>query len=320
MNIGYLELKTRSILAPLAGAADRPFRLIVKQEGVGLMFSELISSDGLIYDSPGTRKLCDILPEERPLGLQLFGSDPVVMRQAASILEKFKPELIDLNFGCPVKKVVKRGAGAALLKDLDLLYEIAKSVVDSVSISVTAKIRSGWDNDSIVAPKAAELLEKAGVKAVTVHARTRSMGFSGQADWSVIKEVKSAVSIPVIGNGDVTGPETAEKMIEKTGCDFVMVGRGALGRPWTFRHIDHYLSTREKLPEPSHREKIDICIKHFNIALKMEDEKRAVKEMRKHISWYVKGMRNSSKLRQEIFKLDDSKEVIRILREFQKEL
>ncbi|MCD6117874.1 tRNA dihydrouridine synthase DusB [bacterium] len=320
MNIGYLELKTRSILAPLAGAADRPFRLIVKQEGVGLMFSELISSDGLVHDSPGTKKLCNILPEERPLGLQIFGSDPSVMDQAASIVEKFKPDLIDVNFGCPVKKVVKRGAGAALLKDLDLLYEIAKSVVDSVSITVTAKIRSGWDVDSIVAPRAAELLEKAGVKAITVHPRTRSAGFSGQADWSVIKEVKEAVSVPVIGNGDINSPEDAEEMIKSTGCDFVMVGRSALGRPWIFRQIDHYLSTGEKLPEPSNTEKIDVCIKHFNITRKTEDEHSAVKEMRKHIAWYVRGMRNSSRLRGEVFKLTEPEDVVRMLKEFQKEL
>ncbi|RKY81638.1 tRNA dihydrouridine synthase DusB [candidate division KSB1 bacterium] len=320
MNIGNLRLDTRSMLAPMAGAADRAFRLTVKKFGVGLMFSELISSDGLLYASPRTEKLCEILDDERPFGLQIFGSDPAVMEQAARLVEKYKPDLIDINFGCPVKKVVKRGAGAALLKDLDTMYEIASKVVGAVSVPVFAKIRSGWDADSINAVEAAKLLEQAGVEAVTVHARTRSMGYSGRADWNIIKDVKQAVSIPVIGNGDITDPESAERMILQTGCDFVMVGRGAFGKPWIFRQIDALLSEKEIIPEPEDPEKIDICISHFNLAVKMLGRERGVKEMRKHIGWYVKGMRNSAGLRGKVFSLTDPEQVIETLMEFRSSL
>jgi len=320
MNIGNVCIKNRSVLAPLAGAADRPFRLMVKKQGVHLMFSELISSDGLVYNSQRTQQLCVIHDDERPFGLQLFGSDPAVMEQAAVYAEQFKPDIIDLNFGCPVKKVVKRGAGSALMKDLERMRSIAGRVVQSVSVPVFAKIRSGWDTESVVAVEAAQLLEQEGVQAVTVHARTRSMGFSGKADWDVIRRVKEAVSVFVIGNGDVTGPHTAREMVETTGCDAVMVGRGAFGRPWIFRHIDRYLETGVIEPDPCACSIIDMCVEHFQKAVDMLGPGRGVKEMRKHIAWYVKGMRNSAGLRRDIFSYTDPEAVIARMQEFRNTL
>jgi len=311
-----IEILRRSILAPMAGVADNAFRLIAKSWGASIVFTELVSADGIVRNSAKSYRLFRFLPEERPIGIQLFGNEPEVMAKAALEVEKVKPNFIDLNFGCPAKKVVARGAGAALLKELPRMKAIVRAVVSAVSTPVTGKIRSGWDDKHLVAVEAAQILEEEGACAVTVHPRTQKMKFKGKADWELIRMVKESVSIPVIGNGDIISPEDGKKMIETTGCDLIMIGRGALGRPWIFKEINHYLETGKLLEEPDNRKRIEICIKHYNLALKLLGEERAVKEMRKHIGWYAKGMRESSKFRKKIFSLTDPEEVISNLRKY----
>ena len=229
MKLGNIDIQGRAILAPMAGVSDNAFRILAREEGAALVFTELVSSDGLVRDSARTYKLMEFLPEERPIGVQIFGHDVSVMAEAAKRIEKIEPDFIDLNFGCPVKKVVARGAGAALLNDLKKMRAMVKAVVSATSIPVLGKIRSGWGETHIVAVQAAQILESEGAGGVTVHARTRQIKFTGRADWSVIADVKKKVSIPVIGNGDVFSAEDAKKMIDETGCDLVMVGRGAMG-------------------------------------------------------------------------------------------
>lgn len=304
----------------MAGVADSAFRLVAKSWGASIVFTELVSADGIVRNSPKSYRLFQFLPEERPIGIQLFGSEPEIMARAAVEVEKVRPDFIDLNFGCPAKKVVARGAGAAVLKELPRMRAIVKAVVSTVPTPVIGKIRSGWDDKRIVAVQAAKILEEEGACAVTVHPRTQKMKFKGKADWEIIRQVKESVSIPVIGNGDVMSPVDAKKMIEATGCDLIMIGRGALGKPWIFRQIDHYLETGEIMEEPNNKEKIEICIRHYNLAIKLLGEERAVKEMRKHIGWYVKGMSGSSRFRKEIFSLTDVEEVILKLHKYTEEV
>lgn len=304
-----IEISEKSVLAPMAGVSDNAFRLMTRSEGASLVFTELISADGLVRNSAKSLRFLNFFSEERPIGVQLFGSDPEVMAAAIHRVEEFEPEFVDLNLGCPVKKVVRQGAGAALLKDLSQLKRIVKAAVSASSRPVSGKIRSGWDAEHIVAVKAAQILEEEGASAVTVHPRTQKMGFHGQADWNIIKEVKKSISIPVIGNGDVFSPEDAKRMLQETSCDLVMIGRGALGRPWIFRQVNHYLETGEKLADPSYQKRIEICLKHYRLALQLLGQERGVKEMRKHIGWYVKGMPGNSRLKQEIFSMEDPIEV-----------
>ena len=311
-----VKISGRSILAPMAGVADTPFRLIAKEWGASAVFTELISADGIVRNSAKSYRLFQFLSEERPIGVQLFGNEPEIMTKAAIEVEKVKPDFIDLNFGCPAKKVVARGAGAALLKELPRMRAIVRAVVSAVSTPVFGKIRSGWDDKHLVAVEAARILEEEGACAVTVHPRTQKMKFKGKADWEIIKQVKESVSIPVIGNGDIMSPKDGKKMMNTTGCDLIMIGRGALGRPWIFKQTNHYLKTGELLEEPDNKKRIEVCIKHYNLAIKSLGEERAVKEMRKHIGWYVKGMPGSSKFRREIFLLTDPETVISKLRKY----
>jgi len=294
----------------MAGVADRAFRILSRQYGAALVYTELVSANGLVRHNEKTRRLMRIMPEERPVGIQLFGNDPGAMAGAARMAVSEGPDLIDLNFGCPVRRVAARQqAGAGLLRDLPRMGEIVKNVISAVSLPVTGKIRSGWNTGHIVAVEAARILENEGASAVTVHARTRDMVFRGSADWSVIRDVRQAVSIPVIGNGDVITPDDAKRMLDETGCDLVMIGRGACGQPWIFHHINHYLETGELLPEPPFRERIRICLNHYDLALMHCSMDKAVREMRKHIGWYLKGMPGCAHVRREIFQMTDPEEV-----------
>lgn len=319
MQIASLKIKGRAVLAPMAGVADTAFRLLALKYGAGMVYSELISADGLVRRNDKTLELIRIREEERPFGIQIFGSDPAVMGEAAALASQAGPDLIDLNFGCPVRKVVHRGAGSALLKDLPLLRRIVRSVVGASDRPVTAKIRSGWSDRSIVAEEAARIVEEEGGQAVTVHARHRSMKFQGQADWAIITRVREAVSIPVIGNGDVFSPEDAGRMLEETGCDAVMIGRGAMGRPWIFDEVNAFLRDGRYQPF-SAGERIDVCLAHYSLAMKILGYERAVREMRKHIGWYVKGLPGSHRLRKMVFEMEDPEQVASGLREFKRSL
>jgi tRNA-dihydrouridine synthase B len=317
MRILGMDISGMAALAPMAGITDTPFRLLAKECGASLVFSELVNADGLIRGSEKTFRLMEFQPEERPIGIQLFGSDPAVMAEAARIAERLRPDWIDLNFGCPAKKVVRRGAGAAVLTDLERLRKIARSVASAVRLPVSAKIRSGWEEGKPVAVEAARVLEGEGIAAIIVHARTRQAGFKGRADWTVIGDVKRAVSIPVIGNGDVAAPQDAGRLIEESGCDLVMIGRGALGRPWLFTLVNRFWETGAAPAEPGFRTRIDFCLRHYRLALRFRPLSSAVKEMRKHVAWYLRGMPGAAEFRREVFTLTDPHRVIGKLTELQ---
>jgi tRNA-dihydrouridine synthase B len=317
MRIFGLDISGRALLAPMAGITDTPFRLLARECGASLVFSELVSADGLVRGGEKTFKLMEFLPEERPIGIQLFGSDPVIIGGAAGIAEQLNPDWIDLNFGCPARKVVRRGAGAAVLTDLERMRRIAKTVKASVRVPVSAKIRSGWEEGKPVAVEAAHILEEEGISAITVHARTKQAGFKGKAEWSVIQEVKRAVSIPVIGNGDVASPQDAKQLVDETGCDLVMIGRGALGRPWIFSLVNPFLESGMLVEEPDFRGRIDFCLRHYRLAIRLRSVSKAVKEMRKHIAWTLKGMPGAAEFRKEVFTMTDPEQLIGKLMEFQ---
>lgn len=320
MHIGNVEIVGRAVLAPMAGVTDSVFRKLTRSEGAAVVFSEMVSADGLIRYSERTRSLLGFDPVERPIAIQLFGSDPDTMAEAARRVESMEPDFIDLNFGCPVKKVVRRGAGAALLLDLSKLRKIVSAVVDATSIPVIGKFRSGWNEKELVALQVGRILEDSGACAVTLHARTRSMGYSGQADWSLIEKLKGKVSIPVIGSGDVRTPEDAGCMLEQTGCDLVMIGRGSLGRPWIFRMVNRYLETGLHQEPPAYNERIDICLKHFRMEVSVRGSERGVRIMRKHIGWYLKGLPGNVHVKQIVFDTLDPDEVIATLQRYADEL
>jgi nifR3 family TIM-barrel protein len=309
-------LDSRLVLAPLAGIADSTFRLICIEKGASLAYTEMVSADGLMRGNDRTIALLSFVEAERPIGIQLFGSEPSTMAKAAEKALAFSPDFVDLNFGCPARKVVGRQAGCALLNNLALLRTIASSVVSAVDVPVTAKIRSGWDSKTINADKVSGMLEDCGVKAVAVHARSRAEKFRGKADWDVIARVKSSVSIPVIGNGDVTAPEDAVRMLEQTGCDAVMIGRGALGNPWVFSRTRHLLSTGEPFPLPSVSERLEQLLGHLALMQRKAGEDSLALAMRKHVGWYTKGLPGSSRLRQKTNQVSSWSEMRRLIVEF----
>ncbi len=311
-----LVFSSPAFLAPMAGYTDSAFRQTCKNFGAALMFGEFVSADGVVRKGAKTLELLRFNPVERPFGIQLFGSDPEVMAAAAQVVEEYQLDVIDLNFGCPVQKVVKRGAGAALLNDLNRMTAIAQQVVRAVATPVTAKIRSGWDHKQIILFEAAQRLEQAGIQAVTVHPRTRNMGYSGKADWSQIAQVKKLVAIPVIGNGDIWQAADALRMLAETGCDYVMVARGALGKPWIFRQIADLVSGREPVFQPSWSEWLQIVRTHLQLACQYHDETRAIREMRKHLAFYLKGRAGASKLRRSLLVQNSLQEVEFILTAF----
>ena len=300
----------------MAGHTNRAFRMIVKKMGAGLVFGEFVSADGLVRQNAKSLELIQFDRKERPFGIQLFGNDPSIMANAAQIVESFQPDLIDLNFGCPVPKVVKKGAGAALLNDIGKLSRIAGQVVQAVSIPVTAKIRSGWDKNHIVAEKAAKSLENVGIHAITIHPRTKTMGYSGKADWNLIKKVKKIVSIPVIGNGDIWEANDVFRMIEETKCDYVMIARGALRNPWIFKQVNLIHQKLDLNYTPSDKELLQLMREHLNLAVKYDVETRAIKEMRKFLAFYLKGKPGAGKIRNTIHSLETIEEIDSTLTDF----
>jgi tRNA-dihydrouridine synthase B len=320
MRLFDIDIPQRAVLAPMAGIADSPFRLLARACGAGLVYSELVSADGLVRNSEKTRRLMEFLPDERPFGIQLFGSDPAVMAEAAVVAEGLHPDCLDLNFGCPARKVVRRGAGVGVMTDLDRMGRIAEGVVRAVRLPVSAKIRTGWEEGKPVAVEAAKILESCGIRAVTLHARSGQLAFRGRADWSLIRAVRESVSIPVIGNGDVVSAEDARRLLEETGCAFVMIGRGALGRPWIFSVIQKVMETGRPAEDPPFRERIDWCLRHYRTAIRLLPEAKAVREMRKHIAWYMKGMPGAAEFRKEAFTLTDPGDVQRRLEAFRDRL
>ena len=321
-KIGNVEIKNRVVLAPMAGVCNSAFRRIIKEMGAGLLYAEMVSDKALVYNNEKTKDMLYMTEDERPISQQIFGSDKESFVEAAKIIEEsMHPDIIDINMGCPVPKVaVKSQAGSALLKDPDKIYEIVKAVKEAVNVPVTIKIRSGWDKNSINAVLVAKTCEKAGASAIAVHPRTRSQGYSGKADWNIIKEVKEAVNIPVIGNGDILSAKDAKKMIDETGCDAVMIGRGVLGNPYLIKQVVRYLEDGVLLKDESPIERMKTCLKHFNYLLKIKPEKVATLEMRTHASWYLKGLPNGVNVKKRLYELKTKEEFISTITEYMENL
>ena len=316
MKIGNVQLDNEVFLSPMAGVTDLPFRTICKEKGCGMLYTEMINAKALCYDDENTKKMLRMDKDEHPVAVQIFGSDPEFMGKAAIIMNQYPNEILDINMGCPAPKVIKNGDGSALMRNPKLAAEVLTAVVKNSEKPVTLKIRKGWDDDSVNAVEIAKIAEECGISALAIHGRTREQFYSGKADWDIIAEIKQAINIPVIGNGDVFEVEDAVNMLEKTKCAAIMIGRGAQGNPWIFNRINHYMKTGEILPEPTLEEKITTAIRHMNLAVAEHGDYVAVREMRKHIGWYLKGLKNSAKYRDQINKITDYKEVIAMLEEY----
>lgn len=319
LKIGNVELKNNLILAPMAGVTNLPFRTICEKFGPGMVCTEMASSRAIFYDDNKTKRLLNTEGEPRPISMQIFGNDEETMAYAAKYISKIA-DIVDINMGCPAPKVVKNGDGSKLLLDLEQAKKVMKAVVENATVPVTVKIRKGWDNEHIVATDIAKIAEEVGISAITIHGRTRNEMYSGKADLDIIKQVKQSVNIPVIGNGDITDEETAIKMFEYTGVDGIMIGRGTFGNPWIFQKIIHFLETSEKMPDIANDEKLKIIKEHIELAIKEKPEITAIREMRKHIAWYTKNLKNSSEFRNSINKIETKKELISKLDEYFKTL
>ena len=315
LKIKDLELENNLILAPMAGVTDLPFRKICKEFGPGLVCTEMVSSKAIYHDDTKTKLLMNTDGEKRPISMQIFGSDEETMSYASKYVSKIA-DIVDINMGCPAPKVVKNGDGSKLLLDIEKAEKVIKAVVKNSTKPVTLKIRKGWDCNNIVAIEFAQMAEKAGVSAITIHGRTRTAMYSGKVDLDIIKKVKESVKIPVIGNGDIVDEESALKMFEYTGVDGIMIGRGTFGNPWIFERIKYYLETGEKLPLVTNEEKLRVIKKQIQLESDNKPEVTAIREMRKHIAWYTKNMPNSSEFRCEINKIEDKEQLMEIVEDY----
>ena len=320
MKIGNLDVENNVFLAPMAGTTNKVFRIICRKMGCGLVYSEMVSAKGLVYNSKNNEKLLEIHDEERPTAIQIFGSEPDIMAEAARQIEKLPIDIIDINMGCPVPKIVKNGEGSALMLKPELVGKIVRAVSDAVKIPVTIKIRKGFNNLNVNAPLIAKIAEESGAKAVAVHGRTREQYYSGEADWDIIKEVKKTVQIPVIGNGDITSAKRAVQMIEHTNCDAVMIGRAAEGNPWIFRETNEYIKTGVCRMPPSVGEITELAKLHAEMLCEYKGEYIAVKEMRRHIGKYFRGFPNCSLLRVEVNSVETKDELNELLDRYEKSM
>ena len=315
-KIGSVEIENPFVLAPMAGITDLPFRLLCKEQGAGLLYTEMVSAKAISYHNRNTVSLMETDPKEHPVALQLFGSEPELMGEVAKSIEDQPFDILDINMGCPVPKVVNNGEGSALLKDPALIREIIKVVSGAVRKPVTAKMRIGFEGADVDPVEIARIMEDAGAAAIAVHGRTRQQYYSGRADWETIRRIKEAVSVPVIGNGDVDSPEKAEAMFRETGCDAVMIGRAVRGNPWIFREMNHYFATGELLPGPSLEELKEEILRHARMQIEKKGEYTGIREMRKHVAWYTAGMRHSAGIRRESNLISSYGELERLLERF----
>ena len=314
MYIGNIKLENQVIAAPLAGITDKAFREICKQMGAGLVFTEMVSDKSLVYKNQRAYEILDTTGEKKPTAVQIFGSEVEFMTQAAVIVEEHGADIIDINMGCPTPKIVRNGEGAAMMLNLENARRVMRAVINAVKVPVTIKTRKGWDEKSEpTAVRLAQIAQEEGASAITVHGRTRSQFYMGQADWNIIREVKQAVKIPVIGNGDIFSPQDAKTMLDVTGCDAVMIARGMLGNPWLLKKITSYLQNGVDIADPSLEERIRMAVDHLNRVCILKGVTIGVKEMRKHIAWYLKGVRGAAKLRDEINKKSEKEEVEKLL-------
>ena len=316
-KIGSVEIENPFVLAPMAGVTDLPFRKLCKEQGAGLICTEMVSAKAISFHNKNTESLMEIDPLEHPVSLQLFGSEPELMAEVAKSIEERPFDILDINMGCPVPKVVNNGEGSALLKDPELIGRIIKAVSGAVKKPVTAKMRIGFEGYPVDPVEIAKIMEDSGAAAIAVHGRTRQQYYAGQADWETIRKIKEAVSIPVIGNGDVDSPEKAEALLKETGCDAVMIGRGVRGNPWIFRELNHYFLTGEKLSPPSIQEVREMILRHARMQIEKKGESTGIREMRKHVAWYTAGMRHSAGLRRESNLIADYQELEALLSRLQ---
>jgi tRNA-dihydrouridine synthase B len=315
LRIGNIEIKNNTVLAPMAGVTDLPFRNICKELGVGLVCAEMVSAKGLFHENEKTEKMLQISELEHPISLQLFGSDPKILHEMVKKLDEYPIDIIDINMGCPAKKIIKNLEGSALLKDPKLVGNIVKAMSSATKKPVTVKIRKGYNDSNINAVEVAKIIEHNGAAAIAIHGRTREEFFTGKVDLDIIKQVKQSVSIPVIGNGDILTPQDAKNMMEQTNCDGVMIARGAQGNPWIFKRIAWYLETGELLEAPTLDERIEVALRHGRMLIEYKGELKGMREMRKHVAWYTKGLHDSAKVRLDINKATTYNELEYILNE-----